>query len=328
MKLLICHNQALPVSLYGGTERIAWDLAKSLSRAGHEVSLLLPPKSRSDFAKVYSNRDIAFSKRSFFSAFDFVHTFYPVDPNIFNGIPYLTTQQGNAGPGENLKGNYNFVSKNHAERHGSKTWVYNGLDWDNYPKFQRGSRREKSVHFLGKASWDVKNLKGAITVSNLTGFFLDVLGGQRFSRRKPWIHSLSSKVRFHGEVDNIRKAATLQKSSGLLFPVIWNEPFGLAVIESLYYGCPVFATPHGSLGEIVIDERFGCLSPKASELAEAIMTLRYDPEICHKYALHHFSAEVMAKNYLSLYSRILDGETFEVPSTPIDKREKMAWINE
>ena len=46
-------------------------------------------------------------------------------------------------------------------------------------------------------------------------------------------------------------SSLLNASRGLIFPVRWHEPFGLAVIESLYFGCPVFATPYGALPELV-----------------------------------------------------------------------------
>ena len=63
--------------------------------------------------------------------------------------------------------------------------------------------------------------------------------------------TLSQRIRFHGMVAGERKSALLRQSSGLIFPVVWHEPFGLAVVESLYMGAPVFATPYGALPEIV-----------------------------------------------------------------------------
>ena len=57
-----------------------------------------------------------------------------------------------------------------------------------------------------------------------------------------------NKKNFPPIVDNIlhqvkltssEKGEILNSSKGLVFPVLWHEPFGLAIIESLYYGCPV-----------------------------------------------------------------------------------------
>ena len=70
-------------------------------------------------------------------------------------------------------------------------------------------------------------------------------------------------------VGGTQKTGLLNASRGLIFPVRWHEPFGLAVIESLYFGCPVFSTPYGALPELV-PVHCGVLSDQASVLAEAV----------------------------------------------------------
>ena len=52
-------------------------------------------------------------------------------------------------------------------------------------------------------------------------------------------------------VGGTNKTKLLNQSKGLLFPVRWHEPFGLAILESLHYGCPVFGTPRGSCLKLV-----------------------------------------------------------------------------
>ena len=65
---------------------------------------------------------------------------------------------------------------------------------------------------------------------------------------------MESACTFLGQVDDITKKYVIERSQGLIFPVKWHEPFGLAVTESLYLGAPVFATPYGSLPELVNEE--------------------------------------------------------------------------
>ena len=84
---------------------------------------------------------------------------------------------------------------------------------------------------MAKAAWRVKNLKGAVKVSRLAGMKLDVMGVHRLNlnmgfRFTPWL-----SVRFWGDVDNLTKSKVMQTSRGLVFPVTWHEPFGLAVVE-------------------------------------------------------------------------------------------------
>ncbi len=57
----------------------------------------------------------------------------------------------------------------------------------------------------------------------------------------------------------------MQRSKGLIFPVLWNEPFGLAAIESLYAGAPVFGPNYGSIPEL-INEKTGYTSNKSMML--------------------------------------------------------------
>ncbi|MGR5543430.1 glycosyltransferase, partial [Vibrio campbellii] len=75
----------------------------------------------------------------------------------------------------------------------------------------------------------------------------------------------------------------------------WHEPFGLAVTESLYFGCPVFASPYGSLPELV-NEDVGVLSHHESDLVTAIEQAEaFDSKRCNEYARDAFNATIMAK---------------------------------
>jgi len=74
----------------------------------------------------------------------------------------------------------------------------------------------------------------------------------------------------------------------LLFPVLWNEPFGIALIESLYFGCPVIGTPYGSLPELIPKE-VGFLSSKKDELVIAVKNIdAYDRTTCNRYVMDNF----------------------------------------
>ena len=120
------------------------------------------------------------------------------------------------------------------------------------------------------------------------------------------------------------KFKLLRASSGLIFPVRWHEPFGLAIIESLYFGCPVFAIPYGALPELV-SPGCGHLSDRAEDLAEAIACTQYDPRQCQAQALQ-FNADKMTKNYLRVYERILSGETLHHTKPQVlDVRQQLPW---
>lgn len=215
---------------------------------------------------------------------------------------------GNSNDKNEFDKNSVFVSKNHAERFGSTSYVYNGLDWSDYGKVDLNNDR-KYFHFLAKAAWRVKNVKGAIALVEQTPQEkLHVVGGTRLNISMGFRFTTSARVRFHGMLGGQDKLNVLQKSKGLIFPVLWNEPFGLSIVESLYFGCPVFATPYGSLPEIV-NKEVGFLSAHSSELAEAIQhSSQYDRKKCHDYAIEFFNSATMAKNYLQKYELVLNGK--------------------
>ncbi|MGA0569785.1 glycosyltransferase [Variovorax sp. VNK109] len=321
MHILLAHCAAIPVFAYGGTERVVWDLGRLLVALGHRVSYLVPAHSTCDFARVLPLRADVPLQAQIPHDVDVAH--FQFDPGEALETPWLVTEHGNAAPGKKLPINSVFVSRDHARRHGAEAFVLNGLDWRSYGLVNMQSSRSH-FHFLGKAAWRVKNVRGAIDVARLAGVPLSVLGGHRFNFKRGLRFTFSPSVRFHGMVGGAEKAGLLAASRGLIFPVIWHEPFGLAVIESLYFGCPVFATPYGALPELVPPE-CGALSASRRELTELLLSSSFDRRTCHEHALHHFNAARMAAAYVKLYERVLDGESLNtrVPVGPADNR--LSW---
>lgn len=305
MNIAFVINTPLPASLYGGTERVVWGLMSQLNRRGHKLWLIAPEGTSCPFAKVIFRRANQCLEEQIPSEVELVHFHTLLDTPYER--PHLVTIHGNS-LSNTISLNSVFVSRNHAERFGVDSYVLNGLNWDDYPSPDL-SRSRKHYHFLGKAAWRVKNLDGAIdTVRAIKGGHLDVLGGYRLNFKMGFRLTLSTRVHFFGMVNDIKKAEVIQSSKGLIFPVRWHEPFGLAIIESLYYGAPVFATPYGSLPEL-IDSRVGYLALDHRELASHIQDTVYKPQVCHDYAREMFSAERMTDDYLLRYERVLSGET-------------------
>lgn len=298
----------LPVGAYGGTERVVWGLACALIRAGHKVTLFARKGSFLPGGNVVAIDEGKSLSDLIPDDIEIMHFQNGVDASYLERAgktlpPYVVTIHGNMASGQTPLPNSIFVSRNHAERHGSGRYVYNGLEWSDYPEFEPGKRRE-NLFFLANAAWKVKNLKGAMQIARLAGRRLDVLGGHRLNLKMGFRLTLDPKVRFYGMVGNERKAEVAGRSRGLLFPVLWDEPFGLAVVEAIYYGSPVFATPRGSLPELVIPG-MGFLSEDYKELAEAAKNFRGDEQLIHRYAEENFNSDVMAANYLKYYQQAI-----------------------
>jgi glycosyltransferase involved in cell wall biosynthesis len=109
-------------------------------------------------------------------------------------------------------------------------------------------------------------------------------------------------------IGGAEKNNLLKGSKGLIFPVLWNEPFGLSIVESLYFGCPVFGTPYGSLKEI-IHPSIGITSNSLSTLVEGVQHAgQFDTKTCHQYVMDNFTSTQMTANYLKKYETVLNGQ--------------------
>jgi glycosyltransferase involved in cell wall biosynthesis len=295
MKVALVHDAKFPVAAYGGTERVVWWLSKGLYNRGIDTVLVSRPGSSSPYAEVRSHD---FSKPLVdVEGVDLLHFFYnPVNSESVKK-PFLATIGGNGKATEFFPENTVFVSRNHAERHGASAFVYNGVDPEEYI-FARA--KERYLLFLAKASWNVKNLRGSIRIARRAKIPLRVVGTRPFPRY--W-----RGVFREGMLGGERKASLIASASALLFPVLWNEPFGLAIVESLVSGTPVLATPFGSLPELVSAD-VGRLCSSELEFVQAASTLgEYKPDRCREWAIANFHYDVMTESYLKLYSEVLNG---------------------
>ncbi len=306
MNILLVQNSKLPVFAYGGTERVIWYLAKELAKKGHKISFLAAPGSECPFADCLPFIEGIPMEHQVPKNIDVIH-FQNSACGYDGSKPYIVTYHGNSPAG--IDRNAVFVSRNHAERHGAESYVYNGLDWDDYGPLNLSEPRT-FFHFLGKAAWRVKNVRGAIDVVNsLPGERLYVLGCTRLNNNMGFRLTLSPRVRFRGMIGGEEKIDMLQHSRGLVLPVRWNEPFGLAITESLYCGAPVFGTPYGSLPELVTPE-VGFLTASKVEMAECIRDrYTFAPQVCHDYARDLFNSRLMAERYIEKYEIVLNGGT-------------------
>jgi len=314
MHILICNHTSIPVFAYGGTERVIWDLGLTLAESGHQVTYLVPQGSHCPFANVLVLDRSQSLASQIPKDVDLVHFQFHPGNDLDIDQPWLMTQHGNSVIDEYLPRNTVFVSRSHAWRHGSECFVYNGLDWRAYGQANLDASRTHH-HFLGKAMWRVKNVQGAIDVCLKAKAPLTVMGGTRLNIKRGFRWTWSRSIQFAGMVGGEEKFNIMRQSKGLVFPVRWHEPFGLAVIESLYFGCPVYATPYGALPEIVTEAE-GVLSNSADRLAQAILQDTFDRRACHLRAVQEFNAQRMASDYLRIYERLLDGESLN-PTFPM-----------
>src|SRR5690606_9436967 len=112
-------------------------------------------------------------------------------------------------------------------------------------------------------------------------------------------------VEFLGEVGDAEKIALLRDARALLFPILWPEPFGLAMIESLACGTPVLTRRCGSTPELIDDPRIGALCDDDDGLVAALRDLdRFDRAACRASVERRFSVAAMASAYEAIYDEL------------------------
>lgn len=303
MRIGLYHHERLPVSKYGGTERVIIWLARALTELGHEPVILHPPRSRVTEFATHELPSRAFRRMS--SDPDFLlDTYLPADLDVIHyqcptrgacGIPAIRTVHGNS-KNPNFGPEDVFVSRDHMERMGGRHFVYNGIDPGDY---RFNPEKEDFLLFLGLASRSVKGVDRAERVARMTGRRLVIAGGRRLN--------LSRRIRSVGLVDDARKKDLLSRASALLNPIRWEEPFGLVVTEALVSGTPILASPLGSMPELVTPE-VGFLCEDEDAFAAAIQHVdEIDPHACRARVENGFTHLDMARSYLRLYDLALAG---------------------
>ncbi|MDQ3107296.1 MAG: glycosyltransferase, partial [Actinomycetota bacterium] len=117
---------------------------------------------------------------------------------------------------------------------------------------------------------------------------------------------LNDDIRYLGEVPHERKLELLAGAAALLFPIRWNEPFGMVMIEALACGTPVLAFPEGAVPEVIEDGTTGLLCRDVAELSEAITRIpTLDRRACRAAVEGYFSADRMVREHLELFETLL-----------------------
>lgn len=343
MKITLVCDSVMPVSSYDDKERVVWWLGKELVRQGHEVSLLVRKGSTCDFANILIYNDKKPLDGQIPADTDLVH--FHDEPRQECSKPYLITQHDNSLKARQFDRNTVFVSDSQARLHGGSVFVYHGVDFSEYATPELGAKR-MWFHFLGNASKRGRNVRGAIDLAAQVDARLHVIGGSRVNFRQGLRIPLSPSARFHGTLSPDGRDALLNASKGMIFPVLWQEPFSLGVVESLYFGCPIFGTPFGAMPELLGKKTgtkntgigtvdafyadYGCLSLKKAELLEALKNAGdFDRAKCHEYAQETFSSQRMAEGYLKLYEQVLNGQPLHetAPELAADLEDKLLTIS-
>ncbi len=185
--------------------------------------------------------------------------------------------------------------------------VYNAIDVSKYP-FQE--EKEDFLLSLGNL-WEVKGHDTAIAVAKQLGMKLIIAGkldpkGEEFFRTKVEPEIDGEQIIFEGQITQERKMELFSKARAFLFPIRWEEPFGLVMAEAMACGTPVIAFRHGSVPEVIVDGETGFIVDTAAEMAEAVGKVgTIAPAACRARVEDVFSPKRMAEGYWEAYAEVL-----------------------
>jgi glycosyltransferase involved in cell wall biosynthesis len=328
----------VPPAAYGGVESVVADLADGLVEEGHLVFLIGAgkPGTRAEFIPVW-DRTVperlgeaypevmhtlaarrAVQRLQAEVGLDLVHEHTlagPLNAPVYGGLglPTVVTVHGPV-QGDpyrfyaELNTDVHLVAISHRQRTLAPelNWVgtvHNALRLDTWP-FQ--TEKEDFALFLGRfhpdkaphLALDAAHAAGVPLI--LAGKCAEPLEKQYFEREvRP---RLTEHDQIFGVADATAKRDLLSRARCLLFPVQWEEPFGMVMIEAMACGTPVVALRAGAVPEVVQHGVTGLVCDSPDELARALVDVRrLNPAACRARVARQFSAQEMARGYERAY---------------------------
>ena len=331
---------------YGGIELMAYNLACELQQRGHQVTVIgqqgskgafesvaLAPESWSDQlgTRDHQARESLFLYRAYHlvrrRAFDVIHDHSGLPgillaassalstPVVATLHGALTEAEGDFLAAVDRRVHLVAISRAQEEQVASVKWrrvVHNAVDPAEYHPV---CPEEKGDYLLQLAR--INPSKGqhlAIELAQRVGMHL-VLAGKVDPDSTAYFDEeirphLGDRVTWHENVVGAAKASLLARARAMVFPIQWEEPFGLAMVESMVSGTPVLAMARGAASEVVEPGVTGFLSDDLDGLVDAYSRLgEIDLQACIKRAAERFGPAQMADGYQSVYERAIQ-ETY------------------
>jgi glycosyltransferase involved in cell wall biosynthesis len=341
----------VPPTGYGGIELMAYNLARELSNRNHKVTVLarqgshgpfetmaLAPESwQKDLGTINgAPRQSLFLYRAYETvrrrSFDVIH-----DHSGLSGIlvasqarlqaPVVATLHGaiSEPEGDFLRAvarQVNLVAISQAQQSNvaGVEWrgvVHNAINPEEYRAVTKHSEKEDYLVELARINPD-KGQHIAIEVAKRLNMRL-VLAGKidpdaedYFEERiKP---NLNGQVVWRENVKGKEKALLLAKAKAMLFPIQWEEPFGMAMVEAMVSGTPVIAFRHGASAEVIESGVTGFLVDDVEGMTEAFEQIKeIDLKKCAQVTAERFGPEKMAEGYLNVYERAIESAQYSEP---------------
>jgi glycosyltransferase involved in cell wall biosynthesis len=119
-------------------------------------------------------------------------------------------------------------------------------------------------------------------------------------------HLRAGEIEYLGEVTHGEKVELLQDARATLFPVDWEEPFGLVMIESMACGTPVIATRRGAVPEVIEHGRSGIIVDDYRDMINVLTEAdELEPMELRSAAEERFSKGRMVADYVAAFEQAI-----------------------
>jgi glycosyltransferase involved in cell wall biosynthesis len=180
--------------------------------------------------------------------------------------------------------------------------VHHGIPVSDYTW---SGEKDDYVAFLGRMA-PCKGPHLAIEAARRAGIRLKLAGEIQPYFNDYWEQQVrplvdGDQIEYIGEADFAAKNALLSKARALLFPIQWDEPFGLVMVEAMACGTPVLAFAGGAVEEVVVDGVNGWICRDVDEMARRIASPGVAASSCRTFVEENFSVAKMTERYLDVY---------------------------
>jgi glycosyltransferase involved in cell wall biosynthesis len=341
MKILVIADPHIPVppNQYGGTERMAGFFCEAMSRRGHCVHLLAGFGSNSYGGRVITHRapSLGYFSRAFrkiwfqilslwaardvdliinFGRLDYLWALFrtrvPILCRLANPVAQSEIDLVLAQRRKLIR----FLGISQSQMSGLEPReliqvIYNPTDIERF-HLQEAAAEPRYLAFLGRITSN-KGADTAIEVAKRTGLKLKIAGnisneegGREFfeTRIRP---QLGEQIEYVGPVDDAAKQRLLGGAQAMLFPIRWNEPFGIVMIESLACGTPVIATRCASTPEVIRHGHTGFLCDSTDELVQAVKRIgEIRRKDCRAEVERRFTLDVITDQHETLLIQLIE----------------------
>lgn len=327
----------VPPKLYGGHERLVYLFAEEYFRLGHQVTLLAGPDptisgkvyifgrnnlKRSRFQKACELMYawyFLFSKKK---QFDLIHNFgrlLYLLPILKSPVKKIMTYGRQVSPsgikkmaGFNPKNLIFTACSNHCVATGNiaGNWatIYNAINFADY-QLKKQVLKEAPLMFLGRLD-KIKGVHTAIKIAKKTNQVLwiggnlpDTTDNYQYYKQEIEPQIDQKQIIYLGALNDAQKNQYLGQAKALIFPIEWDEPFGLVMIEAMACGTPVIGFKKGSVPEVIDQGLTGFVVNNEQEMIDALQNIeKIDRSVCRKIAEKRFDVRVIAAQYLSLFN--------------------------